>query len=195
MAVCAKDGCEVEFDPYKSDHKYCSGKCSNSARNHAWRAAHLEEVRAYKRDWARDNYGRLRESISERRSKYNAANAEKNRERWRAYRKSHPEKHREAERRRRERKAENGPPLPHETRLTAAQELRLLASVRKCPDCGCWMSSKPGKKQKTIDHIIPINAGGRDVLENSRVVCFGCNSRKRDRVPPQVDLFNQMADA
>jgi 5-methylcytosine-specific restriction protein A len=32
----------------------------------------------------------------------------------------------------------------------------------------------------TVDHIVPKAAGGTDSLSNLRVLCRGCNSRKRD---------------
>lgn len=34
----------------------------------------------------------------------------------------------------------------------------------------------------TIDHIMPITKGGTDELDNLRILCRPCNSRKKDRV-------------
>ena len=33
----------------------------------------------------------------------------------------------------------------------------------------------------TIDHIMPITKGGTDELDNLRILCRPCNSRKKDR--------------
>lgn len=38
----------------------------------------------------------------------------------------------------------------------------------------------------TIDHIHPVSRGGDDSLENLRVLCRSCNSKKRAKVPEEV---------
>ena len=32
-----------------------------------------------------------------------------------------------------------------------------------------------------VDHIIPINVGGRDYIDNMQALCYKCNTQKRDR--------------
>lgn len=55
---------------------------------------------------------------------------------------------------------------------TLKQAIELIKSVDgKCAICGD--SSNP-----TIDHIIPISKGGHDGIENLRVLCGSCNSKK-----------------
>lgn len=59
----------------------------------------------------------------------------------------------------------------------------------KCAICGCevdpddtWMSDNGrqcyGRKYPTVDHIISLERGGADVLENVQLACKHCNSAK-----------------
>lgn len=40
----------------------------------------------------------------------------------------------------------------------------------------------PNRQAPTIDHVIPISAGGADIPENVQLAHFACNSRKGARV-------------
>jgi hypothetical protein len=42
----------------------------------------------------------------------------------------------------------------------------------------------------TIDHIIPLSAGGSDSLENLAYACYGCNRCKHDKTTA-IDTFSQ----
>jgi len=47
-------------------------------------------------------------------------------------------------------------------------------------DC-CWYCRGqfvPGKRTRTIDHVIPLAAGGRSRLDNLRLACTRCNHAK-----------------
>jgi 5-methylcytosine-specific restriction endonuclease McrA len=67
--------------------------------------------------------------------------------------------------------------------VSASDIAQLRYFAVDCPDCGCGMSDDSHRRtSKTIDHVIPIARGGEHSLENIRVVCWSCNSRKRDRV-------------
>lgn len=58
---------------------------------------------------------------------------------------------------------------------TLKQEIELIKSVNsKCSICG--NNSNP-----TIDHIIPIDKGGHDGIENLQVLCSSCNSKKSNK--------------
>ena len=48
----------------------------------------------------------------------------------------------------------------------------------------CFYCGKPfySKKEMTIDHIVPLSDGGKDVLGNLILACVGCNARK-DSLP------------
>jgi 5-methylcytosine-specific restriction endonuclease McrA len=45
----------------------------------------------------------------------------------------------------------------------------------RCQECGSW-------HDLTVDHVIPESKGGPTTLENLRVLCQPCNSRKGDRL-------------
>lgn len=59
--------------------------------------------------------------------------------------------------------------------LTVADVSRLLAAQRKCPLCSCWMTVRRGPRQRQLDHIVPIAAGGTHTRANVRVICRTCN--------------------
>ncbi len=49
----------------------------------------------------------------------------------------------------------------------------------------------------TIDHIVPLAAGGATTLENLALVCFSCNRRKWDRlgaIDPETDREERLFD-
>ncbi|KOU17087.1 hypothetical protein ADK49_16930 [Streptomyces sp. WM6349] len=33
----------------------------------------------------------------------------------------------------------------------------------------------------TVDHVVPLSAGGHHAMANARTACLGCNSSKQDR--------------
>jgi 5-methylcytosine-specific restriction endonuclease McrA len=43
-----------------------------------------------------------------------------------------------------------------------------------------WCSRCGSKKDLTADHILPLAAGGSNILENIQVLCRRCNSGRRD---------------
>lgn len=51
-----------------------------------------------------------------------------------------------------------------------------------CQYCG---ERKPGM---TIDHVIPRSRGGLSVWENIVAACGGCNRRKGDRLPQEIQM-------
>lgn len=44
-----------------------------------------------------------------------------------------------------------------------------------------WVCHICGGKANSVDHIIPVSAGGSHSLENLSAACFLCNSRKKDK--------------
>ena len=61
-----------------------------------------------------------------------------------------------------------------------SEQRRILwntASSRKCQECGRVLSWD----DFTIDHVDPHSKGGRSRLENSALMCRGCNSSKGNR--------------
>lgn len=58
--------------------------------------------------------------------------------------------------------------------LTVAEWERVLAAYEgRCAYCGC-------EGPMTIDHLVPVMAGGEHVVENVVPACLSCNSKKND---------------
>jgi hypothetical protein len=68
------------------------------------------------------------------------------------------------------------------TRLPMSPKLRRQVMFRDgwtCRDCGANKSDDP-KIKLHVDHIIPVSAGGQDVMSNLQVLCMSCNLGKSD---------------
>lgn len=69
---------------------------------------------------------------------------------------------------------------------TRQQWLSKLAQFSYCPHCQrSWATipPRPDKRYKhvwTKDHIVPLNNGGTDDIENIQPLCYQCNSSKCD---------------
>lgn len=52
--------------------------------------------------------------------------------------------------------------------------------VTRCPGCGVELDYEHGRRPDSAepDHILPHKWGGRDVVENGRVLCRTCNIRR-----------------
>ncbi len=53
-----------------------------------------------------------------------------------------------------------------------------------CQYCG----TKLGKRQCTVDHVIPRSKGGKNKWDNSVCSCFSCNNKKGDRLPSEAGM-------
>ena len=62
-----------------------------------------------------------------------------------------------------------------------------------CPCCGKHMqifSKMDGQNDAySIDHIIELQNGGTNNLDNLQVICFGCNNKKRDTTYLQIPVI------
>ena len=52
--------------------------------------------------------------------------------------------------------------------------------VTRCPGCGVELDYEHGRRPDSAepDHILPHKWGGRDTVENGRVLCRQCNIRR-----------------
>lgn len=68
-------------------------------------------------------------------------------------------------------------------------------SATLCPLCGVRLAEDGySGNAKTIDHVVPLSAGGAHAMANLRVICRRCNTARgaaaRDLVGAAVSLFN-----
>ena len=81
-------------------------------------------------------------------------------------------------------------PIPSDIQQQVRQRAKFLCEY-------CHTSEQWQYVPFTVDHIIPIQQGGDDRLENLALACFHCNRRKSDQIVGQdpltqteVPLFN-----
>ena len=65
------------------------------------------------------------------------------------------------------------------------KELRNIAFESSKDDNGFYVCAGCGRKDKTriyfqVDHIIPMNKGGKSISENLQILCRSCNAKKSD---------------
>lgn len=83
-----------------------------------------------------------------------------------------------------------------------ATQLRELVRQRAAYLCEyCKTNERWQYVRFTIDHVVPVRAGGSDAFENLALACFHCNRRKSNRqtaIDPvtseEVRLFNPRED-
>ena len=62
-----------------------------------------------------------------------------------------------------------------------------------CANCKRKKKDIPPSKSGvvwTLEHIIPIYGKGAHAADNTEVLCFNCNSAKRNKPPEQWELEN-----
>lgn len=153
-------------------------------RKKAYREANAE----YIREWKKAHYQANREEILAQQREYYVANAERIRARVRNYvavnrdlvlgrkrewYKAHPHHSRIAWHRRRARIKGNGG-----TFTRAERQAMEIAQQGFCAYC-------KRLEKLTIDHIIPLDQGGRHDASNICLACARCNNSKNNRTPEQ----------
>lgn len=59
----------------------------------------------------------------------------------------------------------------------------MLREAKHCSHCGTEMTTSypVTRKNKTIDHDVPLSRGGTHSIDNISILCLGCNSSKQNR--------------
>jgi len=185
---CGEERSLKDFSPDKRQRSGLQSQCKECQRD--YREANLEKVREANRGWARANPERSRansrrwreanpEGVKEYRRRYRDAHREGLIEYGRQWHEENPDydlkwhaanpgKRREYNNRRRALKAGNG------GSHTAADERALFEKWSYCLCCG-------STERLEIDHIVPLDWGGSNDVENLQVLCKPCNSSKSNR--------------
>jgi 5-methylcytosine-specific restriction endonuclease McrA len=133
----------------------------------------------YGRTWRRDNpeymkrYNEAyRQAHPEYMREYREKNADKARERARAYAQSHPTERAIHEEKRRARKLQADGAFTH-------QEWEALCEYYGycCLRCG----GRVPEIKLTVDHVIPLSKGGSNSIDNIQPLCYSCNMSKRTK--------------
>lgn len=167
--------CSKDFFPGRTGQVYCSRRCKINAHNSRFYYENKPKVKAARRKYL-DSH---RQQTRATRLRY----VEKNRESLRLKSRQYFESHRElflnqkAVRRAREAAPKN------EVKACAAFMRRIRSNGRnRCYYCKRWFTEIPH-----FDHVIALAAGGRHELANLCVSCPGCNRRKSDKLPSEID--------
>jgi 5-methylcytosine-specific restriction endonuclease McrA len=166
---------------------YASNAEAIRAQKRAYYAANSEKIREYQRAYRLANVSKIRadqrayrvanaERLRKNSYIYYADNAEKISASVYAYRLAHPDIHRASRHRRRERIKSNGGKF-------TSKELTAMRSAQAGICAYCQRQHDPDAL--TIDHIIPIDQGGRHEAANICLACKKCNCSKRNRTPEQ----------
>ena len=127
-----------------------------------WKENHRETIKAYKRKYNEKHPDGNRE----RSLRWARANPEKRKTSIEKWIKKHPDKRREYNQTRRAKKLEVG------GTITEREWKSLLDKCdNKCLKCG-------STKKLTLDHVVPVSAGGSNTIDNAQVLCQSCNSSK-----------------
>lgn len=150
-------------------HKY---RANNADKNHEYYRKYRDANRGKVQGYSRKHYAANADKERERRRKWASENSEKKSEINRKWRVSHLDKLSEYQRERRACKLSNGGKI-------TAQEWQ---SLKKYYDytCLCCMRREPEIKL-TLDHVLPLKLGGKNIIQNAQLLCESCNSRKGAR--------------
>jgi 5-methylcytosine-specific restriction endonuclease McrA len=137
----------------------------------ACKGCHCEANRCYRQEHP--------EQAGEAQRRWREKHPEQKRETARHYREKHPEQHATKERTRRARKRAS--PGTHTAADIAAQVKRQRG---KCYYCGVKLTKVYGKPNSaTVDHVVPLDRGGRNSPDNLVIACAHCNFSKNNKRP------------
>jgi 5-methylcytosine-specific restriction endonuclease McrA len=134
--------------------------------------ANKEKVKKKSNDWYYKNRSDVIGKASGLARKWYRSHIEKERERKRKEYKANPEKANVRKQNYRARLLKNG----GEITATEWRELKKKYNYT----CLCCKRREPEIKL-TLDHVVPVSLGGRNVIENTQPLCKSCNSSKKAR--------------
>lgn len=159
-------------------------------KNQKWKARNRDKTREQSRRWRREN----REKALEKTRRWYAENTDRARELNRIWRTANPDRFRELNRRwyieNPERVATKN--RNRRARLRDAEGAHTAADIAaqlkrqrgKCYYCGVKMIQQRGKpNSQTVDHVVPLDKGGRNSPDNLVIACLKCNCSKQDKLP------------
>ncbi len=74
--------------------------------------------------------------------------------------------------------------IPHRWNLPVSRRGVLARDGYTCQYCG----TQPGKRNLTVDHVVPRSRGGSKCWENLVAACAPCNRRKGGRLAKEVGM-------
>lgn len=189
MKTCTKCGETKPLDQFfarkgASDGRMSSCKACKTAAIYAWREKNAERWREYVRAEVKRPHRAAKRSayreLEDVRERTRAREATPEvRAKRRAYLEANPEK---AAAYNKNRAARRRARMPIGT-VSACEWAAIQARHGgRCRYCGI----KPARM--TMDHIVPISAGGRHEASNIAPACISCNARKKDAMPEQFAL-------
>jgi 5-methylcytosine-specific restriction endonuclease McrA len=136
---------------------------------------HAEQNRARAAQWQKDNPDRRRKNSL----RWRHRNLERAREYGRRYAKDNPESMTVNARNRRARKRN-----AEGTHTAADEQAQFERQKGKCYYCGCKLIKTPYKPNSaTVDHVVPLDRGGRNSPDNLVIACQTCNFTKQNKLP------------
>lgn len=180
----------------KKDGKAFQCKVCMAKTLKKWRRDHPEQAHAQVKKWAKENW----DYIIQKAKRWQKANPEKVRAMQKRYQETHREQSNIANRKSvakhadkvRERKRKYRAANPDKTLVwTNNRRTRLLCNGEKV-EVDEWTALKEfyGNKclccersdlKLTMDHVMPVSMGGRNLIENIQPLCGSCNSRKNNK--------------
>jgi 5-methylcytosine-specific restriction endonuclease McrA len=145
---------------------YVENKDRAVLRQIAYVAKNKEIVKKKKHDLYLKNRDKQRQAALE----WNKKNPDKVKENLRNFFSKNPDKFKEYSGKRRSRIVGNG------GIITSAEIKELFEKYgNRCLCCGST------EKKLTLDHVVPLKLGGKNVIENAQPLCGSCNSKKSAR--------------
>ena len=184
--------------PYSEFYKMRSGnhrgvcKQCMAVRNRKWFLDNVERARkSYARTYYRKKERLTRRSAAEQQAERDKQAArckryrERHKERLKAERQANIEKYREQKRRDRAERRRRGA-----GKVTKEEWVGVVAEA----NCQCFYCGAAVEKV-TIDHVIPLSKGGRNLWMNLIGACMACNGSKSSRDPIEWVFLKFGADA